>query len=121
MFDEIIKSMQARDLVKYRKATKDIQTNVILETLDVHKTLPLANKFKPGELVTQLITSIDPKDGEPNRRYSFPLPGQPTRVVADIVGDVGYVSQKVWRDKIKKDRCVMAMTIDGIQIVEEDR
>lgn len=82
MFDEIINSMQARDRAKSRKIIKDMKTEDILSTFNAHNSLPLSNVFTKGELVTQVITHIDKGDGEPMRRYFFPMPGQPARVVA---------------------------------------
>jgi hypothetical protein len=92
MFDEIIKSMQARGRAKSRKITKDMKTEDILSTFNAHNSLPLSNVFTKGELVTQVITHIDKGDGEPLRRYAFPIPGQPARVVA-MLANPGFTAE----------------------------
>lgn len=57
-----------------------IENSTILESLRTRTPLPLQIPFKAGDLITQTIYGVDSNDGEPMRRYKFPLPGQPALV-----------------------------------------
>ena len=93
LHDMLSKNKAIEGRIKHRKATKDLMPSTIMIALENYKPLPIKQTFKPDELVTQIITKIDPKDGEPMRRFSFPLPGQPARVIG-MIENPKFISQE---------------------------
>ena len=84
MFEEMMRGLAAEQgKKKMRKAVRDFNNSDILAKLDTTPALPVKNNFKPGDLITQVVVNVE-KDGEPNTRYKFPMPGQPAKVVGVI-------------------------------------
>lgn len=57
----------------------DVDYNAQAEALQSSPRL-IPQQFNPGDLVTQWVTGVDPRDGEPLTGYLLPLPGTPARV-----------------------------------------
>lgn len=100
MFTDLVTMLSGVEKIKtramHRKAAKDLPTKEILNALDTYKPLPIKVLFAPNQLVTQRVLSTNPETGEPSRRFSFPLPGQPARVV-------GMIDTNVFEDSSEGD------------------
>jgi len=98
---------------KYKKNVRDLCNEDILSVLHAKDIRPLQKEFQVGDLITQEILFLDPSNGKPTTAYTFPLPGQPAKVVARIPNPLFH------DDEVGVSCGVEDILIQGVSVVSD--